>query len=368
MRRHCVLAEGKGLSGRHRQLQAHEVEPGHQLGHAVLHLEARVHLQEVEATVVDQVLHGAGSDVADRPGDRHGGVPHLLGGSPRDDDRRRLLHHLLVPALHRALPVEQVQDGPVGVPDHLDLDVAGGVEVALQEDLVGAEGGRRLALRRRHGIGQFAGRAHEPHAAAAATGGRLDEKRVADVRRGGPERRVALPCRHHGAGQHGDAGSGGQFLGPRLVSHHADRLGRRPDPDDARRRARLGQGRVLGEEPVAGMQGVRPGRRRRRHQRGGGEIRLAQRGAGEQHRRVGLADMRAARVVCRVDGDGLPTGIVRAADEPAGDFAPVGHEQPAKRLGPISAAPRRRRPSPGRRPSAPRSARWRARSGCRADR
>ena len=86
------------------------------------------------------------------------------------EDGRRLLHDLLVPALHGALPVEQVQDGAVAVPHHLDLDVTGGLEIALQEHLVRAEGGGCLALGRGHGVGQVARRTHEAHAAAAAAG------------------------------------------------------------------------------------------------------------------------------------------------------------------------------------------------------
>ena len=73
----------------------------------------------------------------------------------------------------------------MGVPDHLHLDVAGGRQVALQEDLVGAEGGRGLALGRRHGLGQLARLAHEAHAAAATAGRRLDQQRVADAGRRG---------------------------------------------------------------------------------------------------------------------------------------------------------------------------------------
>ena len=106
---------------------------------------------------VDQVLDRADADVVDGPGHGDGRIPHLPADGIGHQHGRRLLDHLLVPALHRALPVEQVQHGAVGVPDHLDLDVAGGLEIALQEDLVRAEGGRRLALRRRHGLDQLAG-------------------------------------------------------------------------------------------------------------------------------------------------------------------------------------------------------------------
>ena len=118
----------------------------------------------------------------------------------------------------------------MGVPDHLHLDVAGGGQVPLQEDLVRAERGRRLPLRRRHGVDQLAGPAHEPHPPAAASGGRLDQERVADGRRGAGKLVGGRPGRHDGAGQHGHAGAGDNLLRPRLVAHHAHRLGRRADP------------------------------------------------------------------------------------------------------------------------------------------
>ncbi len=43
---------GQGRAPGHQELQAHEVEPGHLLGHRVLDLEAGVHLQEVGLAVV----------------------------------------------------------------------------------------------------------------------------------------------------------------------------------------------------------------------------------------------------------------------------------------------------------------------------
>ena len=170
VRLHVGLTERKRMPRRHRELQANEIEPRDQLGHAVLHLQAGVHLEEVEPAGIDEVLHGAGPRVVDRSSDRDGGVPHPPSGRIGHEDGRRLLHHLLVATLHGALPVEEVQDGALGVPHDLDLDVTGGLEIPLQEHLVGTEGGRRLTLGRGHRIGELARRAHEAHAAATAAG------------------------------------------------------------------------------------------------------------------------------------------------------------------------------------------------------
>jgi hypothetical protein len=50
-----------------------------------------------------------------------------------------------VPALDRALALAQRDDGALSVGEELDLDVAGPLQVALEEDAVVAECGLRLA-------------------------------------------------------------------------------------------------------------------------------------------------------------------------------------------------------------------------------
>ena len=62
--------------------------------------------------------------------------------------RRRLLEHLLVAPLHRALALAERERRAVRVGEQLDLDVARPLEVALEEDAVVAEAGLRLAPRR----------------------------------------------------------------------------------------------------------------------------------------------------------------------------------------------------------------------------
>ena len=89
---------GQGEPSGDEELQAHQVEPGHLLGHRVLHLETGVHLQEVGVAVawvaggsgvapgVEDELDRAGVDVANGPGGSHGclGQP----GTERWSDHR----------------------------------------------------------------------------------------------------------------------------------------------------------------------------------------------------------------------------------------------------------------------------------------
>ena len=205
--------------------------------------------------------------------------------------------------------------------------MAGGFEIPLQEHLVRTKGGGGLALGRDHGIGEISRCTHEAHAAAASAGRRLDEKGVPDTCRRRLQRGIAGPALHRCAWQYGHSGPGHQFLGPRLVPHERMALRRRPDPDDARRRAGLGQHRVLGEEAVARMESIGAGTLGRTDESGRRQIGLGERRSGEQHRDVSLSDMGARRVVSRIDRDSLAAGMVRAAYETPGDFAPVGHEQ-----------------------------------------
>ncbi len=157
----------------------------------------------------------------------------------RHERGRRLFEHLLVPALHRALAVEQMQHGAMAVPDHLDLDVARRGEVALQEHVVRAERGGGLPPCRGDGLGELAPLAHQAHPPAPSPGRGLDQERVADARTCGLQCIGRCPGVHHGARQHRDAGGGHDLLRPRLVAHDPHRLGRRPHPHDAGLGARL---------------------------------------------------------------------------------------------------------------------------------
>ena len=62
---HVLLRERQPRARRDLDLQAHQVEPGHQFRDRVLHLEAGVHLQEVEpAILVHQEFDRAGIVIA----------------------------------------------------------------------------------------------------------------------------------------------------------------------------------------------------------------------------------------------------------------------------------------------------------------
>ena len=136
----CVY--GSGSPRRDQQLRLDEVDAGDQLGHRMLDLDARVHLDEVELAVLVEELERAGAAVADRAAGLDAALAHAARAAGAVmPGRRRLLDDLLVAALHRAVALAQVDDVAVSVGEHLDLDVARPLEELLHVDLVVAEGG-----------------------------------------------------------------------------------------------------------------------------------------------------------------------------------------------------------------------------------
>ena len=130
----------------------------------------------------------------------------------------------------------------------LDLDVPRGGDQALDEQGVVAERAARLAPGRREGVGQGVGTVDLPHALPTAARRGFEQNRVADPGDGPRQLRVREPGavrpRHDR-----DAGRGHRLLGPDLLAHRLDRLGRRADESDPGLRAGRGERRVLARKP-----------------------------------------------------------------------------------------------------------------------
>ena len=182
---HVLLAEAEGVPLGDQDLLAHQIDARHRLGDRVLHLNARVHLEEIEAPVgVEQELDGPRALVPDRPRRRERRLGQPLAERRIDRRRRRLLEDLLVPPLNRALPLEQVHEMPVPIAQDLHLDMTRRRQVPLEEHALIAEGRPGLPPRRRHRIVQRVRLACDPHAPPATAARRLDQDRHADRRRG----------------------------------------------------------------------------------------------------------------------------------------------------------------------------------------
>ena len=142
------LRERQLLAGGDVHLQVHEIEAGDEFRDRMLHLQARVHLEEVEvAILVDQELDGAGVVVTGGFGDAHGDFAHAAAHLFVDERRGRLFEHLLMAALHGALALAEIDDVAVLVAEDLHLDVARILDELLDVDFAVAEGALRFAAR-----------------------------------------------------------------------------------------------------------------------------------------------------------------------------------------------------------------------------
>jgi hypothetical protein len=251
---------------RHEYLALDQVDPGHDLGHRVLDLDPRVHLDEEElvAVEIDEELHGPRVPITGRRTQPLRGFADRNAQLLRQINRRRHLHDLLVAALHRAVPLPQVDEVAVRVPEDLHLDVLRPGDVPLNEHLAAAEGGAGLALGLLELPDQLRLLLDDAHPAAAAAEAGLEDQRVTDLLGG----RLHLGRLGHavlGPGDGRDVRLLGQPLGGRLVAERLEQLGRRADERDPVLLARPGQPGVLGQEPVPGVDRVhvvRLGRRR----------------------------------------------------------------------------------------------------------
>ncbi len=179
---HVRLRQRQLLAGGDADHQLDQVQAGDALGHRMLHLQARVHLQEVEALVLaDHELHRARALVLHGLGQRHGLLAHRLARRLADEGRRRLLDHLLVAPLDRALALVQVDHVAVRIAQHLDLDVARLLDELLDEHAVVAEAVARLVAARGEALEGFLVVEGHAQALAAAAGRGLDHHGVADV-------------------------------------------------------------------------------------------------------------------------------------------------------------------------------------------
>ena len=151
LERDVLLSDFKRLSGRDRDLRPHNVHGGDLLGDGVLHLDTRVHLDEVVASLlVEKKFHGARVVVIHGPGDGDGRLTHLRAQARGQNQRRRDLDQLLVAALDRTIAFAQVDDVAVAVREDLELDVVRSIEVFFNKQATVAERRERLARGRVH--------------------------------------------------------------------------------------------------------------------------------------------------------------------------------------------------------------------------
>src|SRR5262249_14674268 len=123
------------------------------------------------------------------------------------------------------------------------LDMAGPADEFLDEHVGAAKGGERLALRLLEQSRKILFALHDPHAAAAASFGRLQNDWIAKLRRCG---QPLLSARDRiAAAQNGDVCLLGDVAGKSLVAELLESLFARADKRDPRFNAGPGQLRIL---------------------------------------------------------------------------------------------------------------------------
>ena len=310
-------------------LRADEVDAGDALGHRMLNLDARVHLDEEPVLLVHVVeeLDGAGVVVADALGEGHRGFTEFLAHDGIELHRRCDLDDLLIATLDRAVAFVEVDDIAVLVAEDLDFDVLGAGDVAFEENRGVAEGVERFGLRLGEQGGELVRLHHHAHPAAAAAEGRLNDEGKAD-RGGDLHRLVAVDHRLFGAGQGGDVELRGQVAGGGLVAHVFQQVGRGADEGHAFPGAGTGEGGVFGQESVAGVdQGdaFRLG-----HRDDAFDIEVGADGALVLVELVGLVGLEAMSGEAVFFGEHrhrAESEFVRGAEDADGDFTPVGGEE-----------------------------------------
>ena len=317
---------GERLAGGDADLLLDELAAHDFLGDRVLDLDPGVHFHEIEVLggFVDEVFDGAGVLIADVFDEIDGRLAHAgaeLGGEQR---RRAFLDDFLIPALHGAVALAEVDEISVGIADDLELDVVGIEDEFFEVTIAIAEAGDGFVRRGLEEADEFLFLETRTHAAATTAGGGLDHDGEADFFRldeGGF--RVGHDA---GAGGDGDAVGDGGGAGGGLVAHHGNDGGGRANEGDAGAGANFREAGVFRKEAVAGVDGIRAG------DLGSGDdavdlkVGLLAGGGADADGFVGELDVHGIDVGLGVDGDGFDIQLAAGADDAEGDFAAIGDQ------------------------------------------
>ena len=359
-----LLGEGQGQPRGHPQLLLHQVHPGNQLGDGVLHLDAGVHLDEIELPLGGQdELHRPRPHIARGFGGGHGGPAHLLPQLGGQGPGGGLLDQLLAAALDGAVPLPQVDHVALAVRHDLKFNVPGGEDQLLQIHLPVAKAGDGLGLGSVIGALQPLGAVHLAHSPSAAAGRRLQQHGIAHLF-GQLLGLLHVPQGAVGAGDHRHPRLLGQGAGGGLAAHFSDHVAAGADVLQPRLYAPVGKVRVLRQKAIAGVDGVAAGGQGRRQD--GVLVQIAVRRPGGTHaqRPGGDLGVEGALVGGGIDAHRLDVQLPAGPDHPQGDLSPVGDQhalehsfKPSECGTAAPQSPRPRRPGPG--PPPPRSRRGR---------
>ena len=227
----------------------------------------------------------------------------------------------------------------MGVGEHLDLHVTRIFEELLHVHRGVVEGGPGLGAGHVHGVEQRGLGVHHAHAAPAATGGGLDDHRVADGAADLGDFLRVIGQGAFGAGHAGHPGFPHGILGVDLVAHQANRFGTRTDESEAGFLDALGEIGVFRQKTVAGVDGLGISDFGSGDDGGYVEVALRRRGRADADRFVGELDVFRLGVGFRMHGDRAHPEFAAGAQYTQGYLAPVRykdlaeHDQPITNIG-----------------------------------
>jgi len=314
-----------------RQLDRHQIEASHCLGHRMLDLQPRIGFDEGEARCdagarIDEKFDGTDTAIIRCRAQPQRGGQHCCAQLRVEIEGRRDLDEFLALALQTALAVPDVGDAASSVPDNLHLDVARARKQLLDVERPRTEGLERLRTAARIGSFKVLDPVNGPHAAPAAAVDRLQHDGTT-----GPQARHegdSLGQSHRGADarQDRDPLAHCQCARLRLVAEQSQRRRGRADEDQTGIAARLREVGVLAEKAIAGVNRVATLCERDRDQRRGVEI-GRNTAAGQRHGKVRRAGVERRRVILGMNDDRRQAPLRRGSRDANGDFAPVGDEQ-----------------------------------------
>ena len=220
----------------------------------------------------------------------------------------------------------------MGVGKDLNLDMTAVINQPLEHQGAVAKRALRLAPRTQERLRDLVGRAHQAHAAPAATGHSLYQQRKAELQSFLCQACIVLlltqiaRCTRHAGRQHA-------ALGQSLVAHCQHGRRRRADEDQPCIQTGLGKAGVFAQKTIAWVHGVSAGLARCLQQTLDAQIRIRRRRSADVHCLVGQPHMRRRLIGVAVNGNSLVTELARRANHPAGDLAPVGNQDLGKTHG-----------------------------------
>ena len=221
----------------------------------------------------------------------------------------------------------------MGVAEDLHLDVGRAVDTAFQVDAPGAEGVFRLVARPDEGFSERRLVLDHADAHTAATVRGLHHEGIPDAL--GLDHRLDVVDLAVRPGDDRDARGLGQLPGLGLVAHAADHVGGRTHEGDALFDDRLGKGRVLAQEAVAGVDRVGLRLLGGADDPVDAQVAVARGGVADLDGLVGHPHMQRTGVGFGVDRDGLDAEPLARADHPARDLSTVGNEDPLEHGAPV---------------------------------